>query len=192
MSTLQYFLEHYGLAAVFVASMFEGDVTLLLTGLLVHYGVFHFYAGLSAGAAGGLAGDTLYFFAGRRLGQHWLRLHLARAEHLVEQWWRRWGVRSLFLSRYIYGARIATMMFWGVRRERFVRFLALDAINCGLWALAFSTLGYLFSHGLSALLSGWRRIEVGLLIGILVFALLVLALQLLSQRSPAPQKHSGP
>lgn len=192
MGTLEHFLEHYGLVAVFVASMFEGDVTLLLTGLLAHYGVFPFYAGVTAGAAGGLVGDILYFFAGRRLGERWLRSHLAWAEHLVERWWQRWGVRSLFLGRYIYGARIAAMMFWGVRGERFARFVVLDAINCGLWALTFSALGYLFSQGLSTLLSEWRRVEVGLLTGILVFALLALALQLLSRQITRPQKRSQP
>jgi membrane protein DedA with SNARE-associated domain len=68
-------------------------------------------------------------------------------------------VWSLFLCRYIRGARAATMLFWGTQRLSYGRFIALDALNCLIWALVFGGLGYLFSSSLQSLIGEIRRLK---------------------------------
>src|SRR6266852_6377253 len=65
---LSHLIEQYGLYAVFFLVLIEGDVTLLLAGVLAHSGFFddHSFAKvLLWGTLGGFASDNLAFAAGR-------------------------------------------------------------------------------------------------------------------------------
>lgn len=174
MSALESFLQTYGLWALFFAAAIEGDLTLLLTGMLIHLGVWPAAEALSVGAAGALAGDIFYFWLGHGTARRWLSTaHGQRVLPRMERIAQRYGLWSLFISRYFYGARVATMFFWGMRRLSLARFLALDALNCGIWAVVFGGLGYLFSHSLVRFIGELRVIESWLLIGLLVFMALL-------------------
>ena len=61
-------VEQYGLYAVFFLAMLEGDITLLLAGVLAHgafFGEYSFVKVLCAGTAGGVAGDQVAYVLGR-------------------------------------------------------------------------------------------------------------------------------
>lgn len=170
MSELEYFLREHGLWALFFAAAFEGDITLLLAGMLIHLGVWPAAITFSVGAAGGLAGDSLYFWLGHGTARRWLTTaHGQRVMPRIERIAKRYGIMSLFFGRYVYGARVATMFFWGMRRLPVARFVLLDGLNCCLWALGFGGLGYLFSTSLEAWLGRLRVVEAWLLIGLFVF-----------------------
>ena len=62
MSELETILRNYGLWALLFGAAVEGDITLLLAGMLMHLGVWRPSEALAVGAAGGLAGDTFYFW----------------------------------------------------------------------------------------------------------------------------------
>ena len=49
-------LQRYGLWAVFFGTMIEGDLTLLLAGVLARAGVFSFWEAMLVGTAGGGVG----------------------------------------------------------------------------------------------------------------------------------------
>lgn len=174
MSQLEAFLRTYGLLAVFCSAAFEGDLTLLLTGMLVHLGIWPAPEALAAGAAGALAGDSLYFWLGHGTARRWLTTaHGQRVLPRIERAAQHYGVWSLFFARYVYGARIATMFFWGMRRLPYRKFIAFDALNCLIWASVFGGLGYLFASSLEGLIGQLRRVESWLLLGLVVFAVLL-------------------
>lgn len=174
MGDLEQFLRVYGLWAVFFGAAFEGDITLLLAGMLIHLGVWPASIAFSVGAVGGLAGDSLYFWLGHGTARRWLTTaHGQRVMPRLERIAKRYGIKSLFFGRYIYGARVATMFFWGMRRLPVTRFLLLDGLNCCVWALGFGGIGYLFSSSLEAWLGRLRFLESWLLIGMLVFMTLL-------------------
>ncbi|MBI3894584.1 MAG: DedA family protein [Acidobacteria bacterium] len=174
MGELEIFLRTYGLWAVFFGAAFEGDLTLLLTGMLIHLDVWPGFKALAVGALGGLSGDLFYFCLGHGTARRWLTTrHGQRVLPHIEQEAKRYGIRSLFIGRYIYGARVATMFFWGMRRLPYRKFLILDAINCWIWVFIFGGLGYLFSNTLEAFIGEMRRIEFWLLIGSMVFFVLL-------------------
>ncbi|MEO6391227.1 MAG: hypothetical protein ABIP75_05190, partial [Pyrinomonadaceae bacterium] len=61
-------IGQYGLYAVFFLALIEGDITLLLAGVLAHSGFFGEYSFakvLMAGTLGGVVGDNLAYATGR-------------------------------------------------------------------------------------------------------------------------------
>ena len=59
-------LREYGLWAVFFGTMIEGDLTLLLSGVLARAGLFSLGEALLVGTAGGFVGDSLSYLIGAR------------------------------------------------------------------------------------------------------------------------------
>ncbi len=177
MRGLQEFLQLYGLWALYFAAAFEGDITLLLTGVLIQNGIWSAPHALAVGALGAWSGDIFYFWLGHGTGRRFLNTgHGQRVMPKIERAARRYGTWSLFIARYIYGARIATMFFWGVRRMPWLRFVSLDLVNCAIWACVFGGAGYLFASSIDHTVGKLRAIESWLLLGLVVF-LIVRALR---------------
>jgi membrane protein DedA with SNARE-associated domain len=174
MRELESVLRDHGLWALFFAAALEGDLTLLLAGMLVRIGIWPMAEAWAVAAAGALVGDSFYFWLGHGTGRRWLTTaHGQRVMPYIERAAKKYGMASLFFARYIYGARIATMFFWGMRRLSYWRFVILDALNCAIWATVFGGFGYLFSSGLERFLGRLRHVQNWLLIGIVVFAALL-------------------
>jgi membrane protein DedA with SNARE-associated domain len=150
----QYFYElvgQYGLYAIFFLAMIEGDITLLLAGVLAHgafFGEYSFAKVLMAGTAGGVAGDQVAYAIGRGFrssirDRKFYRAARPRIERLTETF----GPLSIFLSKYVYGLRTGSCIFYGVAKMSYARFLPLTIASCFLWVLLLSGAGYFF-HGI--------------------------------------------
>jgi membrane protein DedA with SNARE-associated domain len=150
----QYFYDlvgQYGLYAIFFLAMIEGDITLLLAGVLAHgafFGEYSFVSVLAAGTAGGVAGDQLAYAGGRGFrssirDRRFYRAARPRIERLTETF----GPLSIFLSKYVYGLRTASCVFYGVAKMPYARFLPLSIASCFVWVLLLSGAGYFF-HGI--------------------------------------------
>jgi len=193
MTELEIFLRNHGLWAVLVAAAIEGDLTLLLTGMMVHKGIWPGPLALLVGAGGAMIGDSFYFFLGHGAARQWFQTkHSRQVISLEKESLRHHGWISLFLSRYIYGARIATMVYWGSRRLAWSRFIRLDALSCLIWAATFGGIGYLFSSSIEALIGQIRKIESHLLIGLVLFAVLMLGRYLWIARFAQPETEPQP
>jgi len=165
MNTLQVLSQligQYGLYAVFFLVMIEGDITLLLAGVLAHSGFFgehSFLQVLLFGTLAGVVSDHIAYGAGRGFsktvrGFGFYRAAKPRIEKLTE----RFGSVSIFLSKYIYGLRWATCIFHGVSRARYLRFLLLAIASCFLWVLILSGAGYFFSSAVMGLIGDFRHL----------------------------------
>jgi membrane protein DedA with SNARE-associated domain len=185
MGEFESFLRTYGLWAVFFLAAVEGDLTLLLAGMLIHIGVWPAGQTFVVGTAGAMAGDCLYFWLGHGAARRWLTTaHGQRVMPRIERAARRYGLVSLFFARYIHGARIATMFFWGTQRTPVLKFAALDALSCLVWASVFLGLGYFFADSMESLIGELRRIESWILLGLVVFATLLGVRYYLAERGP--------
>jgi membrane protein DedA with SNARE-associated domain len=177
-------IGQYGLYAVFFLTMMEGDITLLLAGVLAHSAFFdkYFFDGYSflkvlvAGTLGGVAGDNIAYVMGRGFGKsvrnfRFYRIAKPRLERLTD----KFGALSIFLSKYIYGLRWASCVFYGVGRMPYLRFLALSFASCFMWVLILSGAGYFFSGAITNLIGDFHQIGYILLVlvvlGILGFYL---------------------
>jgi membrane protein DedA with SNARE-associated domain len=161
-------IGQYGLYAVFVLAMIEGDITLLLAGVLAHSGFFGEYSFakvLLAGTLGGAAGDNLAYAGGRGFSKtardfRFYRMAQPRIERLTD----KFGPLSIFLSKYIYGLRTASCVFYGVGRMVFLRFLPLSLASCFAWVFILSGAGYFFSGAITRLIGDFHQIGIFLLI----------------------------
>lgn len=172
--------EDYGIYAVFALCTIEGDITLLLAGVLAHSGYFGKYSFLKvylAGTLGGVVGDTFGYFIGRLFRETvknygFYKMAQPRIERLIE----KFGGFAIILSKYIYGIRAAMCLFNGIGRMPLHRFLLLDFISCSIWVLLLSGISYFFSGAVTNIIGDFKQIGVTLFFifmgGIIVFYLI--------------------
>ena len=137
-------ISQYGYLALLIGCIAEGETFTLLGGVAAHEGLLHFGGVVLAAMAGGIIGDQLLFWLGRRFGTRILRrfhkhqVTISKAIHLIH---RR---PSLFVIgvRFMYGFRIVGPIIIGTSRLKPLRFFLLNVVGAALWALIFVTLGY--------------------------------------------------
>ena len=170
---------------VFVLVMLEGDLTLLLAGVLAHSGFFDdgllqgygFVKVILWGTLAGFASDNLAYGAGRVFSETVRNFRFYRhAQPRLERMTNRFGTLSIFISKYVYGLRWASCTFYGIARMRYLRFVPLSLGSCFLWVLLLSGVGYFFSSAVMGLIGDFRhvgKILLGILIGGVVIVYLV-------------------
>ncbi len=175
---------------IIVATFITEDLTAISVGVMVAQGRVEFLFGVIACFLGIFIGDILLYLAGRYLG----RPAVARAplkwfvsEKAVEKssvWFARQGVKVIFASRFVPGARLPTYFAAGLLRTKFWWFTFYFAIACAVWT------------PLLVGLSAWLGEEVikrfyfeqqhfllrALLVGIVLLLLFKLLLRLLTWR----------
>ena len=169
---LNQLLLQYGVYAVLILVMIEGDITLLIAGVLAHsafFGDFSFAQVLLWGTIGGCASDNMAYFAGRAFceGVRELRFYRA-AKPRLERLTNKFGPLSIFLSKYIYGLRWASCVFYGVGRMPYLRFLLLSFASCFLWVFVLAGAGYFFSGAVMGLIGDFQRLGKVLLVIVVV------------------------
>lgn len=168
-------IQQWGYPLVFLGAVLEGETVLLLAGLLAHSGHLQFPLVVAAAAAGGFAGDQLFFLLGRRHGGRLLarfpRLNGAamRADGMLA----RHHVLFILANRFLYGLRIAGPLAVGMSAVPAGRFALLNLIGAVIWGLAITGAGYFFGQAMELLLGDIRRMEEWLLGAIVVAVLLV-------------------
>lgn len=176
-------LLKYGLIAVFIGGALEGDVTFVVSGVMTHLGFLHLPSAIAVGTLGALTGDsTLYWLA--RSGSTRIRNTKAyqRAEPIASRLAGRLGPWEILVARFVYGARLASIIFWSTRRLSFVKFVAVDSIGCLLWSCLLMTLGRLLSNRAMILIGEVRRVELLLLAVVIVSVTATVVLKTLLRR----------
>ena len=183
MSSLQFLshlIELYGLYGVFALVMVEGDLTLLLAGVLAHndfFGPYSFGRVLVWGTLGGFCSDNLAYAAGRIFSGTVRNFRFYRhAQQRLERMTNRFGPLSIFISKYVYGLRWASCTFYGIARMRYLRFVPLSLGSCFLWVFILSGVGYFFSSAVMGLIGDFRhvgKILLGILVGGIVLVYLI-------------------
>jgi membrane protein DedA with SNARE-associated domain len=172
-------IREYGLWAVFLGVMIEGDLTLLFAGVLAHYGLFSFSEALLCGTLGGFIGDTLSYLVG-----HTFKCQISKSEMYrrtkpqLERLCARFGNYSIFLVKYIYGLRTGSAVFWGFADMPFRRFGPLTLASCGAWALLLAGAGYFFSGAIQIIIGQVQQIGLILLIAFITALVIALLLYL--------------
>ena len=169
---LNQLLLQYGVYAVLILVMIEGDITLLIAGVLAHSGFFGDYSFAQVliwATIGGCASDNLAYFGGRAFceGVRELRFYRA-AKPRLERLTNKFGPLSIFLSKYIYGLRWAACVFYGVGRMPYLRFLLLSFASCFLWVFVLSGAGYFFSGAVMGLIGDFQRLGKVLLVIVVI------------------------
>ena len=159
---INHLISQYGYAALIVGSMAEGETITLLGGVAAHQGLLKFPLVVIAVALGGMIGDQLLYLLGRRFGGRILRrfaiqkARIRKAQRMIQH--RRW----LFV--------IGTGLIGASRLPPRI-FLPLNIVGALVWALLFTTIGYLggevvgpWLHHLDAHLKHWIWLILAVLV----------------------------
>ena len=161
---LEELVARYGLAAVLLGSAVEGDLTLILAGVMAHLGFFPFPLAMAAGVTESFIGDLAWYAVGRARGPRFR----------AGGFYQRIGPRiERLASRFVYGTKAASIVFWGLHGMPTLRFVLVDIVGCLLGAFVFTGLGYLVSGSAMILLGRVRRVQFWLLGAVAVGVLLV-------------------
>jgi membrane protein DedA with SNARE-associated domain len=141
-------LSTFGLWAIFFLTMAEGDITLLLAGVLAHgqaFGEYSFPLVLAVGTLAGVASDNVAYALGRAGRSSVKKYRFYRAARpRLERLTDKFGVLSIFISKFTYGLRWGSCAFYGVAKMKYPRFLVLSFASCFVWVLALSGTGFVF------------------------------------------------
>ncbi|NKF23603.1 DedA family protein/thiosulfate sulfurtransferase GlpE [Solimonas marina] len=143
----------------------------------------HAHAGFAALAfsgavAGGMLGDSLWYYAGRRHGFRVLRLlcRLSLSQdscvRQTETFFARRGIRILLVARFVPGLSVVSVPMSGVAAVPFARFALHDILGVVLWVAAGLCIGYAFAGQVDAVLGLLQRFGLG--IGAAVMTVLVI------------------
>jgi membrane protein DedA with SNARE-associated domain len=169
---VQQLISTFGLLAIFLLTMAEGDITLLFAGVLAHgqaFGPYSFPLVLATGTLAGVASDNVAYALGRagRSGVKKYRFYCA-ARPRIERLTRKFGLLSIFVSKFTYGLRWGACAFYGIAKMPYIRFLMLSFASCFCWVLALSGAGYVFHTAIHTLVGNLHDLSYLLLIVVVV------------------------
>src|SRR5712691_1780121 len=157
----------------------EGETFVIFAATFAAQGLLDPFLLLLCAWLGSFSGDQLYFYIGRRFGGKLL--------HRYPRWrpgvdaalgfLRRYSVGFVLSFRFTYGVRNFSSFAMGMSGLLWRRFLILNFIAAGIWAVAFVGAGYLLGNMLGAALRqiadsfGYVMLGIFVLVAIVVFSL---------------------
>jgi membrane protein DedA with SNARE-associated domain len=159
----------YSYWAIVVLVAVEGDITLLLAGMLAHERLLGFGFGTAfvAAMAGAVGGDIFAFLLGRHVRKNVSESKIYKKFHPRFEWMeQKFGFLSIILVKWLYGMRFASSLFWGVSRMGAWRFSLLTIMSCCVWVLSLISLGWLFGTAVSTFLSRFQSVAAAVIVTI--------------------------
>jgi membrane protein DedA with SNARE-associated domain len=159
--TLIRLLSDYGYPILFVWSMMEGEIGLVMAGLLAHAGHMSVFLAIFVAAVGGFVGDQFWFYIGRYNKKYTLdffRSH-RRKVALAHLLLKKYGWPIIFMQRYLYGLRTIIPMAIGTTRYDKRKFAFINLVSAFVWAAFTILLTYFLGepilHGLKYIKAHW-------------------------------------
>ncbi|CUV66162.1 conserved membrane hypothetical protein [Sulfurovum sp. enrichment culture clone C5] len=133
---LLYLLKKYGYVILFVWSILEGEMGLVMGGLLCHSGDMNLVLAIFIAGLGGFVGDQIYFYTGRYNKEYISKkfAHHNRKFALASLMLRKYGMGIVFMQRYMYGMRTIIPIAIGLTRYSSKKFAIINLISAWCWA----------------------------------------------------------
>jgi membrane-associated protein len=134
----------------FVGLIAPGEAALALGGVVAAAGDVQLWVMIPIAWACAAGGDLTSFLLGRRLGTQWLDKHGARfgisiaRRQQVERFLDKHGPRAILIGRFVGIVRAVAPFLFGSSGMRLRAFLPWSILGTGLWATAFTMVGYVF------------------------------------------------
>lgn len=167
--TVEYLIATYGYLAIAIGTFFEGETIVVLGGFAAHQGYLSFPFVLLNAFLGTFLGDQLYFYIGRVKGKSILTHRprwKSKSEKIISLFHKH-HIALILGFRFVYGIRTITPFILGWMRIAPARFLVLNFLGAGAWAIGIGALGYAFGYHFSLLLSNIKQYEAWCFVGLL-------------------------
>jgi membrane-associated protein len=133
-------------ASTLLGLVVPGEIAVLLGGVLAHQGKVPLVAVMAAAAAGAIAGDSIGYLLGARLGPA-LFSHaserVARRIEAARAFVRRFGAPAVLLGRWAAFLRALVPSIAGASGVAYRRFAAYNVAGGTLWGVAVAGIGFL-------------------------------------------------
>lgn len=158
------------------------DVVLITGGILSSYDVTNYWMTFAICMAGVLIGDGTIFFFGRTLGSRIKKTRLfsylikEERDLKIQYWFRKYGVKIIFLARFMPGLRTPLFLSAGIYKVSAWKFFLLDGFAALISVPAWIWIGFVFGENLEVLEKKMRQFQFGIygiLAGILGFFILM-------------------
>lgn len=154
------------------------DVSLILGGFLSHKGAASLPIMMAVGFVGILAGDSLIFNFGRKLGSNvgrkqggfFARIITPEKRAKVEGLFEKHGQKIVMIARFMPGVRAVTYFTAGSVGMPYWRFIIWDGLAALASAPLFVFLGFHFGSELDYLIDQIKKSQTAVLIGVAVLA----------------------
>jgi len=152
--TLIHLLQEHGYIILFFWSILEGELGLIMAGILSHTGDMSLPLSIFIAGIGGFTGDQIYFFIGRyakryihkKMHRHKRKFAIA---HLLL---KKYGWPIIFMQRYLYGLRTVIPMSIGLTRYPAKKFALINLLSAWTWAAITILLAYWMGEEILTLL----------------------------------------
>jgi len=145
-------VEHYqtlAYAVIFFGLIFEGEFTLISTGILIHLGAINLPFAIFLILAGSLIKTFYCYYLGRLINEKWSHTKFLKyIEKRVNYFLPRFQQRpfwSIFISKFIMWLNFSVIVFSGYSKINFKTYLKAEVLSTIIWAPLLLTLGYFFS-----------------------------------------------
>src|ERR1035437_5201874 len=141
-------LKEYGYIILFFWSIVEGEMGLVMAGIMTHTGNMNYLMSIFVAGLGGFTGDQIYFHIGRfNKGFIQRKLHSQRRKVAIAYLLlKKYGWLIIFMQRYMYGMRTIIPLSIGITNYSAKRFALLNLISAWLWAAIIITPAYLYGE----------------------------------------------
>ncbi|MGY0505047.1 VTT domain-containing protein [Luteimonas sp. e5] len=127
---------------------------LFAVGALIGLGHVNGPLAVAAAASGAFIGDAVSYWIGQRWGPQmrglWLFRRYPQLIDRSERLFRRHGLKSILIARYVGAVRPFVPAIAGMLHMPFARYAAASALACASWALLFLAPGWLFGKSYDA------------------------------------------
>lgn len=148
-------LKEYGYIVLFVWSMLEGEMGLIMAGILSHLGDMSVVISIVVAAFGGFVGDQVYFYIGRYNKKYiHNKLRSQRRKFAIAHLLlKKYGWPIIFAQRYMYGMRTVIPMAIGLTQYSNRQFALINFISAVFWASMTIIPAYYFGEHLLVVLA---------------------------------------
>jgi len=131
-----YLMKEYGYVILFAWSILEGEMGLIMAGLLCHTGDMWLPIAIFVAGLGGFAGDQIYFYIGRynKAYVHSKFRGQRRKFALAHLLLKKYGWPIIFAQRYMYGMRTIIPISIGLTRYDAKMFAFINLLSAWAWA----------------------------------------------------------
>jgi undecaprenyl-diphosphatase len=165
----------------FVGLIAPGETFVILAGAVAGQGTTDIVLTVAIVWFCAWAGDTTSFFIGRRLGRDFVLKHGPRVKitherfESVEGYFAKHGGKTILIGRFIGLVRALAPFVAGSSGMQYRGFVPYSVLGTGLWAAAFSLLGYAFSQSLdkAGQIAGTGALIFGTLVAIIVGSVVI-------------------
>lgn len=161
---------------IFLGLLMEGEIVLFIAFYLVRQQHLDFFDTLFVVLAGVIAGDTLWYFAGKFVHRvPVLGKMMGKIPPSVDRFLASGSflsVLTVIFSKFTYGFHRPLLLKLYSTKIKYLHFLRIDALGIIIWVGVFIILGYVFADSFWLLRHQIKYWEIGLLVALVIMGVI--------------------